>query len=81
MNVEFATCVRKTALEYLQKVLPNNNITDTPESAGKLLDFVEKDIIRVQDPMMYGSRIGIIPSTNYEEKYKDDIMTECQKFV
>ena len=73
MEVQFATCVRKTALEYLQKVLPSRDITDTDDSAGPLLDWVQKDVVRIQDPMMYGNRIGIVPSTNWQDKYKDEI--------
>lgn len=67
MNVEFATCVRNTALEYIQRVYPSATITDTSDSAGPLLDFVEKDIVRIQDPMMYGNQIAVIPGKNWKE--------------
>lgn len=80
MNIQFATCCRKSALEYIQKVYPSREITDTPDSAGLLLDFVEKDIVRIQDPRMYGPQISVIPATNWDEKYKDDIFQACMKF-
>ena len=79
MNIQFATCERHRALEYLQKVLPSKDIKDTPESVEKLLDLVEKDIIRIQDPMMYGNRIGIVLGNKYEEKFKVAVMEECKK--
>ncbi len=80
MNIQFATCCRKSALRYIQKVYPSQSITDTPESAGKFLDFVEKDIVRVQDPMMYGSQIEVIPGTNWDDKYRNDIVDACKTF-
>lgn len=67
IKIEFATCVRHTALGFIQKVFPRKDITDTPESAGPLLDFVEKDIVRVQDPMMYGQQIEIVPGKKWVE--------------
>jgi len=67
MNVQFATCERKRALGYIKKVYPSKTITDAPDSAGPLLDFVEKDIVRIQDPMMYGNRIEVVPGNNWEE--------------
>ena len=82
MNIEFATCERKRALEYIQKVYPSKVITDTPESAGKLLDFVERDIVRIQDPMMYGNRIAVSPNaTNWDEKYRDEVVAACKQFA
>ena len=67
MRVEFATSVRNEALKYLQKVYPSSVISDTPESAGPMLDLVSKDIIRVQDPYMYGKHIAIVPGNNWVE--------------
>ena len=82
MNIEFATCDRKRALEFIQKVYPNKMITDTPDCAGPLLDFVEKDIVRIQDPMMYGNQIAVSPNAaNYDEKYLPDIQAACRLFA
>ena len=74
MNIEFATCTRHRALEFIQKACVGQTITDTPDSAGPLLDLVEKDIVRVQDPMMYGSRIGIVPGTKWSENHRDVVL-------
>jgi len=81
MHIEFATCERKRALEFIQKVYPNKVITDTPNCAGPLLDLVEKDIVRVQDPMMYGNSIAISPNANnWDEKYRDEVVAACRLF-
>jgi hypothetical protein len=40
-------------------------VTDTPDCAGPLLDLVEADEVRVQDPMMH-QPAAIIPSTNHK---------------
>jgi len=34
MNIEFATCERNRALEFIQKVYPSKVITDTPDCAA-----------------------------------------------
>jgi len=80
MRIEFATCDRKRALEYLQKVYPSKEITDTPDSAGPLLDFVEKDIVRIQDPFMYGMTIKVIPGNKWEEsdEIRNLIVKACE---
>ena len=67
MNIEFATCERRTALRYIQKVYPSKTITDTPDCAGPLLDFVEQDLVRIQDPMMYGNRIQVVAGKKWVE--------------
>lgn len=81
MRFHFATCERRRALQFLQDVYPSKDISDTPESAGPLLDFVQKDIVRVQDPMMHGSTIAIIPATNWDEKYRDAVVAACKLFA
>lgn len=82
MNIEFATCERKRALGFIQKVYPSKTITDTPDCAGPLLDLVERDIVRVQDPMMYGSQIAVSPNAaNWDEKYRDEVVAACNLFA
>ena len=81
MNISFATCDRNTALGFIQRVYPNHVITDTPESVGKVLDFVEKDYIRVQDPMMYGKRIALESGKKYDESKMPEIMTAVNAFM
>ena len=80
MNIEFATCERHRALEFIRRVYPSKVITDTPESAGALLDFVEKDIVRIQDPMMYGSKIAVTPGKNWVEDAvtRSEIIKACK---
>jgi len=79
--MQFATCNRKSALEYIQKVLPDKDISDTEESIKGLLDLVEKDVIRVQDPMMHGNKIGILPSDNWNESHRETIMKYHSKLT
>ena len=72
--INFATCERHRALEYIQIILPSKSLEDTPESAGPFLDFVERDIVRVQDPLMYGTQIAITPSKNWDELHREPLM-------
>ena len=82
MNIEFATCERKRALEFIQKVYPSRVITDTADSAGPLLDFVEQDIVRIQDPTMYGGRIEVSPNaTNWHEDHRSAVIAACKVFA
>ena len=81
MDINFATCERNRALEFLKKVYPNYDVKDEG-TAKDLLDLVEKDIVRIQDPMMYGNRIQVTAGTNWKENEEDrtKIMEVCQKF-
>lgn len=79
MNIEFATCNRKRALGFLQKLYPGSTIADIEESAKAILDLVEKDIVRIPDPSMHGQRVAIRPSKNWNDSDKDrymDVLTE-----
>lgn len=80
MVFNFATCNRQSALEFIQRVYPDKVITDTPESAGRLLDYVEKDIVRIQDPLMHGQSPQVIPAANWNESYRDEIVAACKIF-
>lgn len=62
MTFQFATCERSTALGFLKKLYPHADVSDTPECAGPVLDFVEKDYIRIPDPMMHGMTVSIFPT-------------------
>lgn len=81
MNFEFATCDRNRALAFIQNVYPSKVITDTPECAGPLLDYVEKDIVRIQDPMMHGNSIAVSPSKNWSDEYREPIVAACKLFA
>ena len=69
MNIQFATCSRELALKYLSEA--NSKITK--EKISKLLYLVKEDILRVQDPVIYGSRIGIIYGKKYSSKFDKEI--------
>ena len=82
MNIEFATCERSRALGFIKQVYPSKIITDTPDCAGPLLDLVEKDIVRIQDPFMYGSQIAVSPNANnWKEEYRDKVISACKLFA
>lgn len=73
MSFYFATCERNRALAFMQAVEPGAGLTDTPESAGLVLDLVERDVLRVQDPLMHGKQIAVIAGTNYTDAHDAEI--------
>ena len=77
MNIEFATSERQTAFGYIQKVYPTKTITE--DQCSKLLDLVNRDILRIQDPMMYGNRIGVIQGAAYKAGDKPEIDAAIQQ--
>ncbi len=79
MVIHFATCERQRALKYIKQVYPSRTITDTPESAGLLLDLVEKDIVRVQDPMMHGNRIAVIGGDKWNDSKTEAVTKACEQ--
>ncbi len=83
MAIHFATCNRRDALGFLQKVYPSATVTDTPNCAGPLLDLVEKDILRIQDPMMHAINgcIAIIPATYFKEAQGEEVDAVCREFA
>jgi len=78
MTFQFATCDRRRALEFLQKCYPGRDVEDAGKTS-ELLDLVEADIIRVQDPAMHPNT-QISPSTNWDEDRRDEIVLICQGF-
>jgi hypothetical protein len=76
MSIEFATCEPLRALDYIKQVYPTKSGAITKDSIGKLLDLVGRDILRVQDPLMYGSRIAVVPGQKYSTEFKD-LITEA----
>jgi len=81
MPIQFATCVRGTALRFIREAYPD--IEDTPESAGVLLDLVERDVVRIQDPMMHGPGIAVIPGRNWQEsdEARELVIAACKVFA
>jgi hypothetical protein len=80
MEIQFATCERWRALGFIKKVYPSRTIEDTPECAGPLLDLVEKDIVRIQDPMMYGTRIEVVPGKKWDDNMREEVI-RCGKIL
>ena len=72
MGFHFATCQRHRAMEFLQDLYPNQIISDTAGNAKELLDFVEKDIVRIQDPKMH-KPAQIIPGKNWDEEHREAV--------
>lgn len=79
--IHFATCERHRALGFIKKVYPSYLITDTDDCAKPLLDFVEKDIVRIQDPMMHGNSIAVIPSHNWDESLTSEVVEACKRLT
>jgi hypothetical protein len=65
----FATCERQRALEFLKKLYPSANVTDTADSVKDLLDIIESDEIRVCDPAFHNGQI--IQSYNWNDTTYD----------
>lgn len=78
MAFGFATCDRKRALGFLQKLYPSAAIEDTPEDAAPVLDLVARDVIRISDPDFHGGMV--VASTHYAEVPADEIQTVLRKF-
>lgn len=66
MYLHFATCDRKRAFEFIKKVYPSYKITDTSDCVKDILDLVQEDRIRIQDPLMHGNLIQVIKGNNWE---------------
>lgn len=79
MNLYFATCERGRALRFLQDLYPTANIEDSG-TTKQLLDFVERDVVRIPDPAMHGKRVAIIPGNNWDGKLREDVVSVCSAF-
>ena len=56
---------------------PSSTVTDTPDCAGPMLDLVEKDIIRIQDPLMHGMNPQVVGGKNWNSGNANDIRIVC----
>lgn len=82
MTFVFATCDPIRALGFIQRLYPS--LTITKEDIPLILDLVSRDILRIPDPMMHGSRVTIQGGNNYSPKYDEEIklaQTQLLKFV
>ena len=81
MILQFATCERARALDFIRRVYPTRTVDDSPECAGPVLDLVERDIVRIQDPLMYGPTIQVVPGVHWDESNRDAVASVCKRFV
>lgn len=77
MTIYFATCNRKSALEFIGKIYPNKKICSNEPAVKDFLDAIEKDLIRVQEPSTHCSQIKILSGSNFMEKYRKEIEEIC----
>jgi hypothetical protein len=77
MSFMFATCERHRALEFLKALYPSHVVEDTKESWGRVLDCVERDEIRVQDPAFHDP-CEIVPGTNWANAFQCEIIALCK---
>lgn len=67
MNISFATCDTRNAINYIKQVYPTLILDESKFS--KVIKLIGDDILRVQDPMMYGNRIAIVGGNNYKKDH------------
>jgi len=77
MTFSFATCNRSFALDFLKRMYPEREGRDVP-FVHDLLDYVEKDVIRIQDPMMHSSP-QIIAWKNWSDAEQENIVKLAQQ--
>ena len=56
MGFAFATCDRRRALGFIQKLYPSRDVKDEGAVAD-VLNFVEADVIRIGDPEFHGGQV------------------------
>ncbi len=76
----FATCDRKTAMQFLERGYPTRNINFNNESISAMLDLIENDVMRVQDPQMHGSP-NLISGQKYSSMSRDAILAICRPAI
>ena len=79
MSIVFATCERRRALSFLGELYPSQKLKDTG-ATSRLLDIVEKDIIRIPDPMMHGKRVSPVRGDKWDESQLEMVTNICQEF-
>lgn len=77
MHMQFATCERDTALRFLRRLYPSRTIEDTPECAGPLLDFVERDVVRITDPDYHEP--AVIRATHWSDDLHGKVFAACEQ--
>lgn len=78
MNLQFATCVPETALEFINKMYPNNEDL-TKDEIPELIDLIKRDILRVQDPNFH-QPCQIVAGKKYQSSDDEEIGIAIDKF-
>lgn len=68
--VTFATCDKQAGLRFLKVLYPSKNVT--LEKVSKLMLLLDKDILRIQDPMMH-TPAQIIAGHKYKKENSGEI--------
>jgi len=71
VSLQFATCVPKTALEFINQMHPNNEDL-TKDEIPELIDLIRRDILRVQDPNFHNP-CQIVAGKKYQSSDDDEI--------
>lgn len=79
MSIQFVTCDRRRALEFIRRSWPKIIIEDTPKDAKPILDLIEADIIRIGDPDYHPVGM-IVPGKNYKADEHLLVIDVCQSF-
>lgn len=77
MIVQFATCERWRALQFLKRLYPSVTIEDSEESAKEILDFIESDVVRITDPDMH--RGAMVSDKNWDDSLRDKVIAATNK--
>lgn len=79
--MNFATCNRKRAFGFIRAVYPSYEVTE--EDCSDVLDAVEQDLIRIEDPFMYGVQILIVIGNEFDSEKHDagEIHSHCMKMI
>ena len=75
--MQFSTCCRRNALEFIRQGYPSRNVQDEG-SVAAMLDLIEADIVRVTDPSMHGTA-QIVPGTKWDEEQRESVVAVATK--
>ena len=71
MEISFATCIRNTALGFIEEGNPSYIINKECSTLKRILDLVQEDVIRITDPAFH--KLAIIPGKNYDSSYEEEL--------
>lgn len=80
VRFNFATCDRQRAFHFLH-IVTGEPVKDEPGAAKELLDLIEKDIVRLQDPSMYGNRIAVLAGTLWDSSHREAVVKACKQIT